>query len=77
MQEKDVFSHYIAAFWEAPEDAYLDEDVTGAVIKKGKSWFQKQRAAGTSIPYTRVGRDFFYQKRDVVKKLEKNRSDRV
>jgi hypothetical protein len=73
MRDDRTPSDYVKEFWAAPDDAWFPQEALTPVLNKSCSWFEKHRWAGTGIPYTRIGRKPLYQKRDVLRELEKNR----
>jgi hypothetical protein len=60
----------VAIFWAAPEEALFNQKTIAAVLSCYESKMERDRWAGSGIPYYKFGRRCLYRKSEVIKWIE-------
>jgi hypothetical protein len=62
----------VAIFWAAPEEALFNQKTIAAVLSCSQSKMERDRWAGTGIPYHKIGRRCLYRKAQVVEWIDRH-----
>ncbi|CAM4502026.1 MAG: hypothetical protein LEGION0403_FIIPPAGN_02550 [Legionella sp.] len=71
--EKPTRLHLLNEFDSAPESALFNQQTIAAVLSCSTQLLERNRWAGTSIPYLKIGRKVLYRKSDVLGFLQQQR----
>ena len=71
--EKPTRLHLLNEFDSAPESALFNQQTIAAVLSCSTQLLERNRWAGTSVPYLKIGRKVLYRKSDVLGFLQQQR----
>lgn len=71
--QKPTRLHLLNEFDSAPESALFNQQTIAAVLSCSTQLLERNRWAGTSVPYLKIGRKVLYRKSDVVGFLQQQR----
>ncbi len=65
--------HFLNEFESAPHSALFNQKTIAAVLSCSTQLLERNRWAGTSVPYLKIGRKVLYRKRDVQNFLQQQK----
>lgn len=65
--------HLLNEFDSAPESALFNQQTIAAVLSCSTQLLERNRWAGTSVPYLKIGRKVLYRKSDVLGFLQQQK----
>ncbi|MFJ1269630.1 DNA-binding protein [Legionella lytica] len=71
--QKPTRLHLLNEFDSAPESALFNQQTIAAVLSCSTQLLERNRWAGTSVPYLKIGRKVLYRKSDVLGFLQQQR----
>lgn len=71
--QKPTRLHLLNEFDSAPESALFNQQTIAAVLSCSTQLLERNRWAGTSVPYLKIGRKVLYRKSDVLGFLQQQK----
>jgi hypothetical protein len=71
--QKPTRLHLLNEFDSAPESALFNQQTIAAVLSCSTQLLERNRWAGTSVPYLKIGRKVLYRKCDVLGFLQQQK----
>lgn len=71
--QKPTRLHLLNEFDSAPESALFNQQTIAAVLSCSTQLLERNRWAGTSVPYLKIGRKVLYRKCDVLRFLQQQK----
>lgn len=71
--QKPTRLHLLNEFDFAPESALFNQQTISAVLSYSTQLLERNRWAGTSVPYLKIGRKVLYRRSDVLGFLQQQR----
>lgn len=71
--QKPTRLHLLNEFDSAPESALFNQQIIAAVLSCSTQLLERNRWAGTSVPYLKIGRKVLYRKSDVLGFLQQQK----
>lgn len=65
--------HLLNEFESAPDSALFNQQTIAAVFSCSTQLLERNRWAGTSVPYLKIGRKVLYRKSDVINFLQQQK----
>ena len=75
--QKPTRIHLLNEFDSAPESALFNQQTIAAVLSCSTQLLERNRWAGTSVPYLKIGRKVLYRKSDVLGFLQQQKVYRL
>jgi hypothetical protein len=74
--QKPTRLHLLNEFDSAPESSLFNQQTIAAVLSCSTQLLERNRWAGTSVPYLKIGRKVLYRKSNVLSFLQQQRGYR-
>ncbi|MDI1352682.1 MAG: DNA-binding protein [bacterium] len=71
--QKPTRLHLLNEFDSAPESALFNQQTIAAVLSCSTQLLERNRWAGTSVPYLKIGRKVLYRKSDILGFLQQQK----